>query len=811
MKQPVENSLLGQLNKASLSRRSFVKWSAAAGAAVTLGSKVDLKNGIYPLDTALAQSETTIIPTGCAHNCGGRCILKMHVQDGVIVRITTDTDRPDDPRDPQLRACLRGRSYRRRTYAPDRLKTPLRRTGERGSGLFEEISWEEAIDEIVENLVRVKDTYGSSAIYNHYASGAYTQMSGNGPYARLINMWGGSLGFYNSYSAACAEHAIPSYFGTFGTTSSRITWLNSKLILMWSWNPSEMIWGTNTGYMLKLAREAGARIVVIDPRFSMSAQGLADEWIPVRPGTDCAMMAAMAYVMIDEGLVDEAAVNRIASGYDSEHMPEGYESEESFKEYILGERDGVPKTPEWAESICAVPASTIARLAREYATSQPAMLYEGLGIQRRSHGEQPIRFGAALATLAGSVGINGGNAGGFGAVSNEYLPAPGLPTPPNPVGYSFPVHAFTDVILRGKEMGREEGVLGLAEGEETLPNSIKFFLNAAGNTLINQHSNVNRTAEILRDTSLCEFIVTIDPFLTPSAKFSDIVLPACTFHETWGHADNWVLGPSRVLMPKVIEPLYDLPSDYAIAAMIADKLGIYDEFTEGGKSEEDWYNEFLDGMIEQYPDLYGDRDAFVARGSMTTPYPEPDDVPIALADFVADPVANPLPTPSGKLELFSIAIAQHNATIGDANESPAIPKYVQEWESPFGPEAEQYPLQAMGHHYARRSHSTFDNIDYLEEAFPQRLYMNPVDADARGIKDGDTVRIFNDRGVVQIPVRVTVRIMPGLVDLPQGGWYTPDAAGVDRRGCINVLTSERNTPYAFGNPQHTLMVQVEKV
>src|SRR5690606_15123288 len=133
-------------------------------------------------------------------------------------------------------------------------------------------------------------------------------------------------------------------------------------------------------------------------------------------------------------------------------------------------------------------------------------------------------------------------------------------------------------------------------------------------------------------------------------------------------------------------------------------------------------------------------------------------------------------------------IARHNETIGDPNESPAIPKYVQEWESPFGPEAEQYPLQAMGHHYMRRSHSTFDNTDYMEEAFPQRLFMNPIDADERGIKDGDTVRIFNDRGVAQIPVRVTPRIMPGLVDLPQGGWYMPDANGVDRRGNINMFT-----------------------
>jgi anaerobic dimethyl sulfoxide reductase subunit A len=263
-------------------------------------------------------------------------------------------------------------------------------------------------------------------------------------------------------------------------------------------------------------------------------------------------------------------------------------------------------------------------------------------------------------------------------------------------------------------------------------------------------------------------------------------------------------------MPKVIEPLYDLPSDYEICAMLAEKLGMYDEYTEGGKTAEDWYNEWIDTMVTEYADVYGDRDSFVARGNMTKPYTEESTSEIPFAAYIADPEANPLNTPTGKIEIFSVKMAEFNATIGDAAESPPIPKYVQEWFSPFGPEAEEYPLQAMGHHYMHRSHSTYDNIDWLEEAHPQRVFMNVIDAEERGIADGDDVHVYNQFGEMIIPVRVTHRIMPGVVDIPQGGWYTPDSNGIDRRGCINVLTTDRNTPYAFGNPQHTIMCQVEK-
>ena len=180
---------------------------------------------------------------------------------------------------------------------------------------------------------------------------------------------------------------------------------------------------------------------------------------------------------------------------------------------------------------------------------------------------------------------------------------------------------------------------------------------------------------------------------------------------------------------------------------------------------------------------------------------------IAFEDFRKDPGKYPLKTPSGKIEIFSQKLRDFNKP----KEVPAIPKYIQEWESPFGPEAKKFPLQALGHHSLARVHSTLAGVDWLEEAFPQRVFINPIDASARGIQNSDKVRVFNDRGEMRLLCRITKRILPGVVAIPQGAWWAPDEKGIDHGGSINVLTSERWTPYSFGNAQHTIMVEVKKV
>lgn len=745
---------------------------------------------------------TQIVRTCCpAHNCGGRCVLVAHIEDGVIVRLESDDREHDEIDDPRLLACVRGKAYLRRQYHPDRLTYPMKRVGERGEGRFERITWEEALETISAEIRRVREVYGNGALFVPYGTGAYSNTNGSHLARRLFNLFGGHLDAYNSYSWACINVATPTVYGTCITGNQRQDWVNCRYILMWGWNPAEMIDGTNSAYYLRKARERGARVVCIDPRKTSSAVGLADEWIPIRPGTDAAMMAAMAYVMITEGIYDSEFVRTHCVGFDGTQMPPGAEDAESYTDYILGARDGVPKTPEWAEAITAVPREKIIQIAREYAMMRPAMLYQGYGMQRRAYGEQVVRMGCVLAAITGNVGIPGGWASGIALAAPDGGPLwTVMPLGENPFPASIPIAAWTEAVQYGSEMGPEDGLVGA----ERLRSNVKLIYAVATNCLINNHMNVNRSAAILADEGLVEFLIVQDQFLTSTGRFADVLLPACTAFETWGVQDGWKYGDEVILMPKLVEPPGECRSDYAICAAIAERLGIGEAYTEG-RDEREWVDYILNVYREKrFPALPGIDEFEEANvGAYTISVTEPA---IAFADFRRDPLKYPLPTPSGKIEIFSKALHE----MGRPDEIPAVPKYIQEWESPFGPEAARYPLQAICSHTLHRVHSIHDNNDWLDEAFPQRVFINPIDAEARGVRDGEVVRVYNDRGEMMIPCRVTNRIMPGVVDIPHGAWWTPDADGIDRRGAADVLTSERLTPLAHGTASHTMMVQVAR-
>ncbi len=763
---------------------------------------------------------TRRVRVGCpAHNCGGRCLLIAHVEDGIITRLETD-DRPDRVSDPQLRACARGRAYLRRQYHPDRLTHPLRRVAARGEGRFERISWDEALDLLAGEIRRVRETYGNGALFVPYGTGSYNQTNGSQTARRLLNLYGGCLGIWNSYSWGATNVATPTVYGTLQTGNQRQDWLNARYILMWGWNPAEMRDGTNSDYLVKLAREQGARVVCVDPRMTMSAAALADEWVPIRPGTDVAMMSAMAHVMLTEDLHDDAFIRTHCVGFDDSQMPAGCAEAESYSDYILGLRDGVPKTPEWAEAITGVPRETIARIAREYATTKPGVLYQGYGMQRRAYGEQVVRAGCVLAAITGNVGVAGGWASGLALQAPDGGPLWNVfPVGRNPVGASIPVFLWTEAVLRGRELGAEDGVLfdeavpegrtvredrgGNVDPDRRLDAEIKLIWAVASNALLNQHAHIDRTARILANEELVEFIAVQDNFLTPTGRFADLVLPACTQFETWGLEDGWKYGDEVILMPPLVEPLAETKSDYRICAEVAERLGIGEAYTEG-RDERGWIAWAVERYRERrFPDIPSlDELEAGNAGVWSRPVTEPA---VAFADFRADPEAHPLPTSSGRIEIFSKQL--HD--MGRPDEVPAVPKYVPEWESPFGPEAASHPLQAMGHHTMARVHSTHANNDWLAEAFPQRLFINELDARERAIRDGDRVRVFNHRGATVLPCRVTNRIMPGVVDIPQGAWWTPGEGGEDEAGSVNVLTSERWTPLAKGTAQHTMMVQVE--
>ncbi len=798
--------------EAPLSRRSFMKWSGVAGgAAVATG--VAVRYGLLPLSAeAAARTDaagSATVWSSCNVNCGSRCPLRLTVADGTITRVDPDDTGDDTLGNQQIRACVRGRAIRTRVYSADRIKYPMKRVGKRGEGQFERISWDEALDAVAEALKNTISKYGNEAVYFHYGSGSTGgNISKRGTWPRLLALMGGYLNYYGTYSTAQIQYASPYTYGTMASSNSLGDAVNSKLVVFWGNNPLEtrMSGGGETFAVQTARREAGARVIVIDPRLSETAVSVADEWVALRPGTDAALVAGMAHVMITENLQDQEFLDTYCVGFDEQHMPEGAPANASYKSYVLGfGPDGVEKTPEWAAKITGVPAETIVRVAREIALAKPCAITQGWGPQRQANGENQSRAIFMMAIMTGNVGLLGG---GIGAREGYYsLPVASFPLLDDPVKTMISCFSWTDAIKRGPEMtATADGV----QGKDKLDVGIKMIIVNASNTLINQHSDTGETTKILQDESLCESIVVIDNQLTPSAKFADILLPDTTNLEQ----TDLVPGGSAsdmgyvIWADKAIEPLFESKTGYDMCTMLAEKLGIKDDFTEG-RTQDDWVQYLYDGTKKSVPDLPAP-DELRAMGVWRQK--NPAGTTIGLASFRKDPVKNPLKTPSGKIEIYSAALAKIAATwtLPDGDKITALPEYTPTWEGVDDPLREKYPLQLIGHHFKGRTHSSYGNSPWLKEAHHQVVWINTEDAKARGIENDDLVQVFNDRGRIELPAKVTPRIAPGVVSCPQGAWYAPEADGVDRGACVNTLTSLHPSPLAKGNPQHTNLVEIVK-
>jgi len=797
------NFLNKALKETILTRRSFLKWSAALGgtAALTGGVKFGLKTA-----QAAASADSQIMTTSCYHNCGSRCILWAEVKDGTVVRMLPDQDPEDSFERMKAIPCVRGRAQKWRVYSPERVKYPMKRVGKRGEGKFERITWEEALDTIANKLTEVKEKYGNEAIYYHYATGQIAggidnTYKGVGPIARLMHMFGGYVNFYGTYSSACYSAALP-YITNMGSNSSDDL-SNSKLVVLFAFNPLVTIsGGKGMGYHCLKAKEAGAKFIVVDPIYNDTAIATEADWVPIYPGTDCALIAALAYVIVKENLYDKEFMATYAVGFDEDTLPEGAPRNSSYMAYIMGRgSDKVAKTPEWAATITGIPADRIVKLAREIASTKPCAILQGLGWQRRAYGEQPVRALPILAAMTGNFGVVGGGTG-TRQTGGTSISIGSFPAGENPIKTTISVFMWPDFIERGTEMTNRPR--DRIKGAEKLNANMKFMWNWAGNCITNQHSDINGTVKMLQDDTKLEFIVTSEVVMTHSAKMSDIVLPDTTHFEAENITGGSAEGKSNFVLfnHQLIEPMYEAKDVLWVAEQLADRLGLGEQFREGHATREDWLRDIVTVAQEKNEDFptyeeFKEIGYYKKTGGGGF---------IAGKAFREDPVANPLKTPTGKIEIYSPTMAEQN----DPAEIPAIPEYIPEWEGVSDPLREKYPLLMVGHHSVQRSHSTFDNVAAMQEAHIQALWMNTLDAEARGIKNGDMVKVFNGRGVVRVPAYVTNRLRPGVTSLPQGAWYTPDENGVDIRGCINTLTKYHPTPFAKGNPQHTNLVQVEK-
>ena len=825
------------MQDATLSRRKFVKGAAFAGAAVgatglfacspaasddesqgdegTAGDEggeaaVEDLEGAQAAAVANAPAEGTVCWGHCDVNCETRCALRFHVIDDEVAWVETDNTGEDEYGNHQARACQRGRSIRRWLNHPDRLAVPMKRVGPRGSGEFEEITWDEAIDTIASEYKRILDTYGPASIFNIYATGVNSGNIG-GFVNRLLCLNGGSLGRYGSYSSAQISNALPWLYGTRAANGvSDIE--KSQLVVLFGDNSMEnkQSGGGPSYYYTQGLERGGAECIVIDPRYSDTAATRGDQWIPIRPGTDGALADALAYVMISEDLVDHEFLAKYSVCFDEDSMPEELKGKNlSYSDYILGNAsDGVAKTPEWASAITGIAPETIQELARKMAAAKPCAIYQGKGPQRHANGEQTARAICALAVLTGNVGIEGGNTGSD--LDGYYMPAWfGVPSEDNTVEASISSFNWFNAVDHGEEMtAQKDGVRGV----DKLETGIKMIWNYAGNCITNQHGDINYTHDILVDESKCEFIVSWDTFLTDSSKYADILLPDAMPQEQPNIIQSEYAGNMAyyIVGDAVTTPKFERRTLYSVLSDVADRLGQKEAFTEG-LDEMGWLRKIYEEQaLPDDPDAPS-FDEIMEMGIWKKN--DPAGHHVALREFREDPEANPLSTPSGKIELYSQALMDTVAD-WDIPEGDVIlpwPSYAPEPEGVGDPLMDTYPLQLIGFHYKGRTHSSYGYVETLKQVNPQQLWINPVDAEARGIADGDMVQVFNDRGTVEISARVTPRVMPGVCAMPQGAQHDADMSGdrIDHGGCINTLVSHRPSAFAKANPSHTILVDVK--
>lgn len=827
---------------------------------------------VQPVDSAFgSEAAETCTPAFCAIDCPGRCPLELHLRDGELARVSANKAAP---------ACHRGLSMRAWANSPDRLMWPLRRVGPRGSAQFERVTWDEALDEIADQLARIRREHGSESIYLAYTTGQSCTTAD--PFERLMNCFGSFLDHYNNYSNPQINAMVRSMYGPdalYPGGSELNTAADARLVLVFGASPAETGTGRATWHgawdrVVGQVGERGGRIVMVDPRRngSIPQRKGSDQqtvsWLPINPGTDGALAAALLHELaFTHNALDWDFLHERCIGFTDGTLPERWRGLGlSVMDYLRGTGyDRVAKTPAWAAAITGTPADDIRELASQLATARPAFIMQGWGPQRRSNGEMTSGMIMMLAAALGQVGLPGTNNGMNVAWGGGFLTR--ISAGKNLIPFRIPAYRFLDAIENGEALGAREGVRGLPEascedagrsgfateagpeqafhseratdsvqhqdGAAHLPCSIKAIICHGGNCLTNQHGDVNRAHRVLGDPTKCEFILNVDVEFTDSARYADIVLPDLFRMEQESAMDGDAWGRRIAVGTGELGARFERRGAWNTCVELAKRWGIEDAFTEG-RTEGEWIRHLYEGDRERSTGLPTFdqllEEGLAWRADRTEPF-------VALADWRSNPVAHPLDTPSGKIELFSEQLAAAAEALRGTPDEGAItpiPTYVPEWgpaefavgeaasdeaqapsagpradgqESEMGTEpTRDQPLRVFGFHSVARIHSSWGNIPAVSRRVPQVISINPADADARGIATGDLVEASNRFGTLRLPAHVTDDVIAGTIVMPQGAWWQAEsdvAEPIDVGGCINTLTISRPSPLAFGNPQHT--------
>ncbi|GAA2253825.1 biotin sulfoxide reductase [Streptomyces ruber] len=654
----------------------------------------------------------------------------------------------------------------------------------RGADQFVPVTWEEVVPLLARELDRVRTEHGNSAIFGgSYGWGSAGRFHhAQSQIHRFLNCLGGYTRSVNTYSLGASRNLLRHVLGDEAVltepTTLPVLAEHTGLFVCFGGMPAKNM-QVNAGGVsrhdsaaqLRAARARGARFVLVSPLRDDLAEDLDAEWLAPVPGTDTALMLALAHVLITEDLCDEDFLARCVTGH------------EVFRDYVLGRRDGVAKTPKWAAAVCGIPAARIASLAREMAAHR-TMVSVAWSLQRARRGEQPLWAGIALAALLGQIGLPGGGFGhGYGATAGTgagLLPykLPTLPQGTNPVPDFIPVARIAELLLHpGQEYEYD--------GRRLTHPDIRLVYWAGGNPF-HHHQDLGR---LRRAFTRPDTVVVHEPYWTATARHADVVLPVTTTleREDIGAARQ---DPVLLAMHRIAEPVGESRDDYDVFAALAAELGVEHTFTEG-RTARQWLEHLYTGWRAGLPGEHRpgqDFAAFWQAGRI--PLHGLRTHHVLYEGFRADPDGHPLPTPSGRVELFSSVVDGYGY-----DDCPGHPA----WLPPEDDEERAaYPLHLIANNPATRLHSQLDQGPVSaasKSAGREPVRVHPADAAAHGVGEGDVVRLRSAVGSCLAAVVLSDAVRPGVVQLSTGAWFDPSAP--ETATCVhgnpNALTHDTGT------------------
>jgi biotin/methionine sulfoxide reductase len=677
----------------------------------------------------------------------------------------------------------------------------------RGREPFVPVPWDKALDLVAGEIERVRRLYGNAAIMGGSQgwSSAGLFHEARVQLHRFLAASGGYTDQVMNYSFGAALAFLPHIVGSpqsvVGplTSWSSIAQHSRLMVLFGGANPKNTLVSkggcashSTGGWIAELAK-AHVEVVNISPIREDGPDAVRPEWIPIRPNTDTAMLLALTHTLVSEGLHDQDFLDKFCVGF------------ERVLPYLMGDSDGQPKSADWAAPITSVPADTIRALARRMAAIR-TMVTASWSLQRAHHGEQPYWAVILLASALGQIGLPGGGFGfGYGSgagIGDAPLSfaAPAMDSIKNPINVTIPAARISDCLLNPGGAYDFNGKRG------NYPD-IKLVYWAGGNPF-HHHQDTNK---LRRAWQRPETVVVHEPWWTATARHADIVLPATTSLER-----NDIGGARRdkfiMVMQQAVAPVGEARNDFAIFSDLAKRLGVAEAYTQG-RDENAWLHHLYEGCRRSaganaaaLPDF----DTFWTTGYLEIPAASEEYV--LFGDFRADPEKHKLRTPSGRIELYSEKIAGFGY-----DDCPPHPTWIEPWEWLGGKDAKTYPLHLVSSQPRDRLHSQMDCGPVAASgkiAGREAIAINPADAKARGINDGDVVRVHNARGSCLAGAIVSDSIGAGVVKLSCGAWYDPtddSELALCRHGNPNVLTRDQGTSKLGQGPSSaTALVEVER-